>query len=74
MDGPMWGLSYEENEKLHMKTLLCILRVPGLFLIDIWWTDHLKSSIPASLEVEDIADSGIHLILFVLVKYWIFNS
>ena len=64
----MWGLSLEENDKLHMRALLCILRIPGLFLIDAWWTDHLKSSIPASLDVQDLADSGLHLILLVLVK------
>ena len=68
MDGPMWGLSYEENEKFYMKTLLTVLRIPGIFLVDIWWTDHLKSSIPESIELQDIADSGLHLILFVLVN------
>ena len=68
MDGPMWGLSYEENEKLYMRTLLCVLRIPGLFLMDIWWTDHVNSSIPVSLDLQDVADSGIHLILFVLVN------
>ena len=67
MDGPMWGLSYEENEKLYMRTLLCVLRIPGLFLMDIWWTDHVNSSIPVSLDLQDVADSGIHLILFALV-------
>ena len=68
MDGPMWGLSYEENETFHMKTLLTILRIPGMFLIDLWWGEHLKSSIPVSLNLQDIADSGIHLIIFVLVN------
>ena len=63
----MWGLSYEENEKLYMRTLLCVLRIPGLFLMDIWWTDHVNSSIPVSLDLQDVADSGIHLILFALV-------
>ena len=68
MDGPMWGLSYEENEKFYMKTLLAVLRIPGIFLVDTWWTDHLKSSIPESIELQDIADSGLHVILFVLVN------
>ena len=68
MDGPMWGLSFEENEKFYMKTLLTILRIPGMFLIDIWWSENLNSSIPVSLDLQDIADSGIHLILFVLVN------
>ena len=68
MDGPMWGLSYEENENLYMRTLLCVLRIPGLFLMDIWWTDHVNSSIPVSLDLQDVADSGIHLILFALVN------
>ena len=68
MDGPMWGLSFEENETFYMKTLLTILRIPGMFLIDIWWSENLNSSIPVSLDLQDIADSGIHLILFVLVN------
>ena len=68
MDGPMWGLSIEENETFYMKTLLTILRIPGMFLIDIWWSENLNSSIPVSLDLQDIADSGIHLILFVLVN------
>ena len=62
MDGPMWGLSFEENQTFYMQTLLTILRIPGIFLMDIWWSGQLESSIA------DIADFGIHLILFVLVK------
>ena len=79
MDGPMWGLSIEENEKFHLKTLLTILRIPGVFLLDIWWTDASKDSVDdqstSSLSLEDVSmgnlnfDSGLLLlIIFVLVN------
>jgi len=65
----MWGLSFEENDQLYMKGLLCVLRIPGLFLLDMWWTDHLKSSIPVSLDLQDLADSGLNLILVVMAMF-----
>ena len=70
MDGPMWGLSFEENEKFYMKTLLTILRIPGIFLFDIWWTtkDHQKSSNPIVLGLEDAADTGLHFLIFIMVN------
>ena len=64
----MWGLSFEENEKFYMKTLLTILRIPGMFLLDIWWSDNEKSFIFLALGLKDTSDSGLHLLLFVLVN------
>ena len=34
----LWGL--EEGEGLLLHSLLCVLRVPGLALLDLWWTER----------------------------------
>jgi len=49
-----------------MVTLLTVLRLPGIALLDIWWMDHSASSIPLSLQMADIAESGFNLLLLVL--------
>jgi len=60
----VWGL--EKEETWFMATLLCVLRLPGIALLDIWWMDHSASSVPVSLQLSDVADSGINLLLLVL--------
>jgi len=60
----LWGLHREDN--WYMVTLLCVLRLPGIAILDIWWMDHSASSIPSSLQISDVADSGINLLLLVL--------
>ena len=51
-----------------MVTLLTVLRLPGIALLDIWWMDHSASSIPISLQLADIAESGFNLLLLVMVS------
>jgi len=60
----VWGLHKEDT--WYMVTLLCVLRLPGIAILDIWWMDHSASSIPSSLQLSDVADSGINLLLLVL--------
>jgi len=60
----VWGLDREDT--WCMVSLLCILRIPGIALLDIWWMDHSASSIPVSLQLSDIADSGINLLILIL--------
>ena len=62
----VWGLNREDT--WYMVTLLCVLRLPGIALLDIWWMDHSATSIPLSLELADIADSGVNLLLLVMVS------
>jgi hypothetical protein len=62
----LWGLNREEG--WYMVTLLTVLRLPGIALLDIWWMDHSASSIPLSLQMADIAESGFNLLLLVLVS------
>ena len=62
----VWGL--EKEDTWFMATLLCVLRLPGIALLDIWWMDHSASSVPVSLQLSDVADSGINLLLLVLVS------
>jgi len=54
------------EEPWYITTLLCILRIPGIAFLDIWWMFHSSSSIPNSLELMDIAESGFNLMLLVL--------
>ena len=42
--------------------------LPGIALLDIWWMDHSASSVPLSLQLSDVADSGFNLLLLVLVS------
>ena len=39
----LWGLEEGEGPLLHC--LLAILRVPGLALLDLWWTDYAPGAI-----------------------------
>lgn len=65
LDGPMYGLTANQDKLLY-KTLLCIMRIPGLFLLDIWWLNNAYSVIPASLEHSALAESGYNLIPLLL--------
>jgi len=66
----VWGLQREDT--WYMVTLLCVLRLPGIAILDIWWMDHSASSIPSSLQLSDVADSGINLLLLVLALVLLF--
>ena len=69
LDGPLWGLSSSQDQELpYLKILLVILRVPGVFLIDVWWSNDLEHVVPKSLDVESIADSGLNLIPLIVVN------
>ena len=74
LDGPMWGLTEDQDSQIHLKILLCILRVPGVFFLDIFWHEHLHKIFlfPKSLELNDLADYGWDLVPLVLVMK-IFN-
>lgn len=70
LDGPMWGLTPDQDSKIVFRVLLTLLRLPGAFLLDIWWDGHTAEIIPRSLQLEDLANSGWHLLPLVLVwKY-----
>ena len=72
LDGPMWGLTPDQDSRLVFRVLLTLLRLPGAFLLDIWWDGHTKELVPRSLELEELANSGLHLLPVVLViKHYI---
>jgi len=60
----LWGVA--EGEGAVLPALLCVLRVPGLALLDLWWTERAPDSLPESLDVEDVAESGIGLLVLLL--------
>ena len=76
LDGPMWGLTPDQDSRLVFRVLLTLLRLPGAFLLDIWWDGHTKELVPRSLELEELANSGLHLLPVVLVikHYKVMNS
>jgi len=59
----LWGLA--RQEAWYISTFLCVLRLPGIALLDIWWMDH-SYFIPLSLDLEDVADSGFRSLLLIL--------
>jgi len=59
----LWGVSPEES--LLVQGLLCILRVPGFFLLDIWWVERSGSTFPSSLEAEELFDTAIDLAIIL---------
>ena len=61
----LWGLA--RPEAWYISTLLCVLRLPGIALLDIWWMDHSSYFIPLSLDLEEVADSGFRSLLLILV-------
>ena len=64
--GPLWGLSHSQDRHGHFKILLCIMRIPGLFLMDIWWQSYSSQVIPLSLDHRAIAESGYNMIPFLV--------
>jgi len=60
----LWGLA--RPEAWYISTLLCVLRLPGIALLDIWWMDHSSYFIPLSLDLEEVADSGFRSLLLIL--------
>ena len=66
LDGPMWGLTSEQDKVYLYKSLLCIMRIPGLFLLDIWWLNNAANVIPSSLEHTAVAESGYNMIPLLL--------
>ena len=62
----LWGL--EEGEGRLLSSLLVVLRVPGVLLLDLWWSEHTKDILPEVAEVEAVADMGISLLMLMLVS------
>lgn len=62
----LWGL--EEGEGPLLSSLLVVLRVPGVLLLDLWWSEHTKDILPEVAEVEAVADMGISLLMLMLVS------
>ena len=67
LDGPMWGLDPDQDKEVVFKVILCILRVPGIFFLDFWLENSSKMPVPASLEMEDLADVGANYLPLILV-------
>ena len=65
-DMALWGL--EEGEGPLLSSLLVVLRVPGVLLLDLWWSEHTKDILPEVAEVEAVADMGISLLMLMLVS------
>ena len=74
LDGPMWGLTPEQDSKAVYRVLLTLLRLPGAFLLDIWWDSHTTEIIPRSIQLEDLANSGWHLLPLIMVRQSIFRQ
>ncbi|XP_023333019.1 RING finger protein 145 isoform X3 [Eurytemora carolleeae] len=55
-----------EQEGFLLKGLLCILRVPGLLILDICWTERASSLIPESFEPENLGETAISFSLLLL--------
>ena len=63
----LWGL--EEGDGLLLSSLLVVLRVPGILLLDLWWSEHTKDILPEAAEAEAVADMGISLLILMLVSF-----
>ena len=74
LDGPMWGLTPEQDSKAVYRVLLTLLRLPGAFLLDIWWDSHTTEIIPRSIQLEDLANSGWHLLPLIVVRQSMYFS
>ena len=72
--GPMWGLTPEQDSKAVYRVLLTLLRLPGAFLLDIWWDSHTTEIIPRSIQLEDLANSGWHLLPLIMVRQSMYFS
>lgn len=62
----LWGL--EEGDGMLLSSLLVVLRVPGILLLDLWWSEHTKDILPETVEAEAVADMGISLLMLMLVS------
>ena len=52
-----------------LSSLLVVLRVPGILLLDLWWSEHTKDILPETVEAEAVADMGISLLMLILVSW-----
>ena len=65
LQGPLWGLTPAQDRSSLMRGLLIIMRVPGLLLMDIWWSNHARGTIPPTPDLRGIAESGYNSIPFI---------